>query len=203
VNSVEEAIEALAAGLPVVIPTDTVYGIAVDPSRAGATDRLFAIKERPVDAALPVLAADRDQAFALAEDVPPAALALADRFWPGGITLVIPRRKGLAFDLGGQDDLTIGVRVPDHAVPQMMARQVGPIAATSANLHGRPTPEDAAGVVAELGGRVPIVIDGGRCAGAPSTVVSCTADEVAILREGRVARQAIEDALGPRHPPIR
>lgn len=205
-NTVEEAIEALAAGLPVVVPTDTVYGIAVDPTRAGATDRLFAIKERPVDAALPVLAADRDQAFSLARDVPEAAHVLADRFWPGGVTLVVPRRPGLAFDLGGRDDETIGVRVPDHPVPASITSSIGPIAATSANLHGRPTPETAEGVVSELRDRVPIVVDGGPCSGAASTVVSCTGDQLAVLREGRVPRALIEaaiaDAFGPRHPPI-
>jgi L-threonylcarbamoyladenylate synthase len=206
-STVEEAIEALTAGLPVVLPTDTVYGLAVDPARAGATDRLFDIKERPLDAALPVLATDRDQAFSLAADVPEVARRLADRFWPGGITLVIPRKSGLAFDLGGRDDTTIGVRVPDHPVPREIASRVGPIAATSANLHGRPTPESVEGVLAELDERVSVVVDGGPCAGAPSTVVACTADEIVILREGRVSRRAIEaaieDALGSRHPPIR
>ena len=201
-NTVEEAIEALAAGLPVVLPTDTVYGLAVDPTRAGATDRLFEIKERPLDAALPVLAADPAQAFSLAADVPDAAQVLAEAFWPGGITLVIPRHPGLAYDLGGRDDHTIGVRVPDHAVAQRIATAVGPIAATSANLHGRPTPQTADGVVAELGDRVRVVVDGGTCAGAPSTVVAFSGDEITILREGRVPRQLIVDALGPRHPPI-
>lgn len=202
-NTVEEAIHALLAGLPVVIPTDTVYGLAVDPRRPGATERLFAIKERPVEAALPVLTADRDQAFSLAVDVPDAARRLADAFWPGGITLVVSRRPDVTFDLGGRDAATIGVRVPDHAVARRIATEVGPIAATSANLHGRPTPETAEGVIAELGDRVSVVVDGGQCLGAPSTVVACTGDEIAILREGRVARQAIEDALGPRHPPVR
>jgi L-threonylcarbamoyladenylate synthase len=203
VSEVDDAVAALLAGLPVVLPTDTVYGLAVDPSRPGATDRLFAIKERPMEAALPVLAADRDQAFALADDVPAAARRLAERFWPGGLTLVIPRKGGLQFDLGGVDDATIGVRVPDHPVPRAVTEQVGPIAATSANLHGQPTPETAAGVTAELGDRVSIVVDGGRCAGRASTVVTCTEDAVTILREGRVSRRAISDALGPRHPPIR
>jgi tRNA threonylcarbamoyl adenosine modification protein (Sua5/YciO/YrdC/YwlC family) len=135
--------------------------------------------------------------------VPEAARILADAFWPGGVTLVMARRSGLAFDLGGSDDATIGVRVANHLVPQRIAAEVGPIAATSANLHGRPTPESAEGVLAELRARVSIVVDGGRCAGAPSTVVACTGEGIAILREGRVSAQAIEDALGRRHPPIR
>ena len=202
-SDIDDAVAALLAGLPIVLPTDTVYGLAVDPSQPGATDRLFAIKERPTEAALPVLAADRDQAFALAGAVPAAARRLAERFWPGGLTLVIARKTGLPFDLGGVDDTTIGVRVPDHAVARAIAGQVGPIAATSANLHGRPTPETAAEVMAEIGDRVSIVIDGGRCAGSSSTVVSCTDETVTILREGRVPRDALSDALGPRHPPIR
>ena len=202
-TDIDDAVAALLAGLPVVLPTDTVYGLAVDPTRPGATDRLFEIKERPTEAALPVLAADRDQAFALAGEVPASARRLAERFWPGGLTLVIPRKTGLRFDLGGVDDATIGVRVPDHPVPIAVAEQVGPIAATSANLHGRPTPETAEEVLREIGDRVSVVIDGGRCAGLASTVVSCTDEAVTVLREGRVSRHAISDALGPRHPPIR
>lgn len=195
-TTVDDVIAALEAGLPVVVPTDTVYGLAVDPSRPGATDRLFAIKQRPTEAALPVLAADVDQALGLAGDVPASALVLADRFWPGGLTLVVPRRPGLGYDLGGIDDATIGVRVPDHDVVRSLARRVGPLAATSANLHGRPTPETAAGVVAELGDRVAVVLDGGVCAGAPSTVVACAVDgSVAVLREGRIPAAAIHAAL--------
>jgi len=196
VSTLDEVVEALAAGRPVVLPTDTVYGVAVDPSRPGATDRLFEVKDRPTEAALPVLAADVDQAFALAGDVPAAARRLADAFWPGGLTLVVPRRPGLGYDLGGLDDLTIGVRVPDHDVVRALARRVGPLAATSANLHGRPTPGTAAGVVAELGDRVAVVLDGGVCAGAPSTVVACTADgSVTVLREGRIPSADVHAAL--------
>jgi tRNA threonylcarbamoyl adenosine modification protein (Sua5/YciO/YrdC/YwlC family) len=185
-SDLDRAVAALAAGEVVVVPTDTVYGIAVDPSRPGATDRLFAVKDRPTDVALPILAADVDQAFALASDVPQVARDLARAFWPGGLTIVLPRRPGLGFDLGGTDDQTIGVRVPDHEVPRALARAVGPLATTSANLHGRPTPETAAEVVAELG-PVGVVLDGGRCAGAPSTVVVCVGGEARVVREGRIA----------------
>jgi L-threonylcarbamoyladenylate synthase len=192
---VPEAIAALEAGEPIVLPTDTVYGVAVDPARPGATERLFAVKERPVEAALPVLAATVEQALGLAADVPESALLLAERFWPGGLTLVVRRAPGVTYDLGGRDHLTIGLRVPDHALARELASAVGPLAATSANLHGRPTPVTADGVAAELGDRVALVLDGGPCEGAPSTVVSCTAEGVHVLREGRIPRDVIEAAL--------
>jgi L-threonylcarbamoyladenylate synthase len=192
--SLDDAAAALLAGEVVAMPTDTVYGIAVDPSRPGATDRLFAIKERPGDVAIPVLAADADQALALATDVPRVARALADAFWPGGLTIVLPRRPGLGFDLGGPDDATIGVRVPDHEVPRALARAVGPLATTSANLHGRPTPETAEAVAAELAG-VAVVLDGGRCSGAPSTVVVCTGGELRVVREGRIGVHQLREVL--------
>lgn len=183
----EEAVAALEAGLVVVLPTDTVYGLVVDPRRPGATGRLFAIKERPTDAALPVLAADQASAFALAEHVPEAAARLADAHWPGPLTLVVPRAPALALDLGGADDDTIGVRVPDHELVRALARRVGPLAATSANLHGRATPATADEVIGQLtGADIALVVDGGPCRGAPSTVVACTGGEVTVLREGRL-----------------
>jgi len=183
----DDAAAALAAGHPVVIPTDTVYGIAVVAEDPAATARLFEVKQRPTAAALPVLVADADQAFALCGDVPELARRLAERHWPGGLTLVLPRRAGLDLDLGGADDGTIGVRVPDHPVPVELARRVGPLAATSANLHGQPTPPTAAEVVEQLGGAVGVVVDGGRCEGAPSTVVAISAGgDLTVLRAGRI-----------------
>lgn len=197
-TTVDDAVVALESGFPIVVPTDTVYGLAVDPSRPGATARLFAIKERPREAALPVLAADPEQAFALCGDVPASARLLADRFWPGGLTLVVPRRAGLGYDLGGIDDATIGVRVPDHELIQVLARRVGPLAATSANLHGQPTRETAQEVADALAGAAPLVLDGGRCEGAPSTVVSCTPDGgVHVLRAGRIPAVEIEAVVRP------
>jgi L-threonylcarbamoyladenylate synthase len=194
VIDLDAAITALRAGEVVVVPTDTVYGIAVDPSRPGATDRLFALKDRPTDVPLPILAADADQALSLAAEVPPVARRFADAFWPGGLTIVLPRRAGLGYDLGGADDATIGVRVPDHEVPRALALAVGPLATTSANLHGRPTPETAAGVATELAG-VAVVLDGGRCAGAASTVVVCTDDGWRVVREGRIGIHQLRGVL--------
>jgi L-threonylcarbamoyladenylate synthase len=186
---------ALRAGLAVVIPTDTVYGLAADVSVAGATARLFAIKERPFGLDLPVLADGVEQALSLADEarVPVSARRLMDAFWPGPLTIVLARHPGLDADLGASAG-TVGVRWADHPVPAALCRTVGPLATTSANLHGRPTPPTAAGVTASLGGRVALVVDGGRCAGAPSTVVDCTGDTPRLLREGRLAWGDVEAA---------
>ena len=179
-------VAALRAGEVVAIPTDTVYGVAAAASVAGATARLFAAKERPPEVALPVLAASPQEALALAGGVSRAAHRLAERWWPGPLTLVLFR--GLAsrdFELGG-DEATIGIRCPDHDLVRDLARQVGPLVATSANRHRDPTPATAAGVAAALAGAVEIVLDGGPCEGAPSTVVDCSGDGVRLLREGRI-----------------
>ena len=190
--NLDDAVAALANGMPVILPTDTVYGVAVDPGRPGATARLFAVKERPTDVPLPVLVADAEQAFSLVADVPPLAARLAEACWPGGLTIVLPRRPGLGWDLGGPDDATIGVRVPDHEIPRRLAREVGPLATTSANRHGRPTPETAAEAAAELGDGVAVVVDGGRCTGAPSTVVIIDGAGLRVVREGRVSRAELD-----------
>lgn len=185
--AIDEAVRLLRAGEVVAIPTDTVYGVAVDPFRAGAADRLFVAKERPKDVALPVLVAAAGDLDRLIEgDLDPLARRLVDRFWPGALTLVLPRKADLRdLDLGG-DPATVGVRCPDHRLVRELCREVGPLATTSANRHREPTPEGAAGVAEALGDSVSLVLDGGVCAGEPSTVVSILGDEVRILREGRI-----------------
>jgi tRNA threonylcarbamoyl adenosine modification protein (Sua5/YciO/YrdC/YwlC family) len=162
-----------------------VYGLAVDPFRPGATDRLFAAKRRPRGVPLPVLVADMDQALDLAGNVAGPAVVLMERFWPGPLTIVLERRDGLGADLG-DEAATVGVRWPDHPVPQALCAAAGPLATTSANLHGQATPLTAAGVADVFGETVPVVLDGGSCDGAPSTVVDCTGAELRLLREGRI-----------------
>jgi L-threonylcarbamoyladenylate synthase len=183
--ALEEALRVLAQGRPVGIPTDTVYGLAVDPFRPGASDRLFAAKLRPREVNLPVLVSGREQVASLATAVPEGALALMERYWPGPLTLVLPSRPDLVADLGN-DEATVGVRCPAHPVPRALCRAAGPLATTSANRHGQPTLVTAAEVVATFGEEVPVVLDGGPCAGLPSTVVDCTGQEPKLLREGRV-----------------
>ena len=144
-----QAVRALAQGLPIGIPTDTVYGLAVDPFRAGATDRIFAAKRRPRDVSLPLLVSGIEQALSVATAVPAPALELMARYWPGPLTIVIPARPGLAADLG-DDEVTVGVRAPDHPVPLALCAAVGPLATTSANRHGEPPLTTAAAVEAAM-----------------------------------------------------
>ncbi len=171
----------------VAIPTDTVYGLAVDPSCAGSTDALFALKSRPQTLDLPVLVGSIEQAERLAgpEGLSESARRLAHAFWPGALTIVVPRRRGLDWVLGVHAD-TIGLRMPDHASARALCSEVGALATTSANVHGEEPCADADAVRRAFGSRV-AVLDGGHCAGAPSTVVSILGDVPACIREGAVA----------------
>ena len=190
-----QAVRALAQGLPIAIPTDTVYGLAVDPFRAGATDRIFAAKRRPRDVSLPLLVWGVEQALSVSTAVPALALELMARYWPGPLTIVIPAKPGLGADLG-DDDVTVGVRAPDHPVPLALCAAVGPLATTSANRHGEPPMTTAAEVDATFGDALPLVLDGGLCAGTPSTVVDCTGEQIKLLREGRIPWADLRGAGG-------
>lgn len=184
--SLDTAVEALRDGLVVAIPTDTVYGVAVDPFIPGATSRLFEAKRRPRDVRLPVLVEGVEQAERLVE-IDDRARTLMARFWPGGLTIILRRLSGVDIVLG--DDTggpTVGVRCPDHAVPRQLCTEVGPLATTSANIHGQATPPTAEEVRAQFGDALAVVVDGGRCEGSPSTVVDCTATRPALVREGTV-----------------
>lgn len=183
---VKSATAALQGGEAIVLPTETVYGLAALPSIPGATDRLFALKGRGANVPIAVLCADAEQALALVDAPSPAVREVAERYWPGPLTLVLRRRPGLGYELGEPAD-TIGVRCPDHALVQALARQVGPIATTSANRHGQPTPATATEVAALFGEGVALVVDGGFCSGTPSTVVDATGDEWKVLRQGDIS----------------
>ena len=171
----------------VALPTDTVYGLAALPGSAEHTGRLFALKGRAADVPVAVLCDSAGQALALADPdrVSGEVRRIAARLWPGPLTLVLPRRPGLGFELG-EPAATVGVRCPDHPLVRALAAAVGPLATTSANLHGEPTPPTAEGVAAVFGDGVPLVLDGGPRGGAPSTVVDCTGPEWRVLRAGEI-----------------
>jgi L-threonylcarbamoyladenylate synthase len=187
----DAAAEALAAGHVVALPTDTVYGLAVLPTLPDVADLLFAAKGRPRSVPIAVLVADARQAWQLvAVPVPPVALRLGDHHWPGALTLVVARAEGWAGDLG-DDQATVGVRCPDHDWLRRLCQRVGPLATTSANLHGGATPSMASEVSALFGAAVPLVIDGGVLQGEPSTVLDCTVDPPQVLRAGRLPVSAL------------
>jgi L-threonylcarbamoyladenylate synthase len=173
-----------------------VYGLAADPFSPGGADRLFAVKRRPREVDLPVLVAGEEQALALASGVPPAAARLMARFWPGALTVVLPRNPDVTADLGA-DEATIGVRCPAHPVPIALCRAVGPLATTSANLHGQAPMTTADQIAVTFGDAVAVVLDAGRCSGSPSTVVDCTGQEPKLLREGRIQWDEVVAAARP------
>jgi L-threonylcarbamoyladenylate synthase len=194
----EAAHKALAAGLVVAVPTDTVYVLAVDPFVPGASDRLFELVGRSREQSLPVLVASVEQALTLATAVPDAARRVMDRCWPGPLTLVLPKDPEVAADLG-DDDVTIGLRMADHPVPRQLSGDVGPLAVASLSAQGDPDFETAAELAEEFSDDdVPVVLDGGRCTGRPATVVDGTGEDLHLIREGRLPWAAILDAAhGP------
>ncbi len=191
-----EAAELLRAGSIVAVPTDTVYGIAAAMDLPDAIERLFAAKGRPPEKAVAVLLADAEQAWTLGVPTP-AAEALAARFWPGGLTLVLPVQPGVVLPrVLAAGAPTIGVRVPDHEAPRTLARILGPLPTTSANRSGDADARDAAEIAAQLGDAVALVLDGGPIRGGPpSTVVNCTLEWPSILREGAIPAADIAAAL--------
>lgn len=187
--AVAAAAEALRDGDIIAVPTDTVYGLAADPWHSGASDRLFLVKGRPRNVELPVFVSGLEQALDLTTSVTPGGKRLMQAFWPGPLTIVLPRRPELNADLG-EDDATIGLRCPDHPVPLALCREYGPYATTSANRHGRPPVTTAARIVDELPG-VQLVLDAGACDGEPSTVVDATGETPRLLRAGRLEWEEI------------
>ncbi|HWE54484.1 MAG TPA: L-threonylcarbamoyladenylate synthase [Acidimicrobiales bacterium] len=180
--AIQAAVDALRGGDIIGVPTDTVYGLAADPWHSGACDRLFLVKGRPRNVELPVFVSGLEQALDLTANLQEPARRLMKAFWPGPLTLVVPRRPDLEADLG-EDDETIGLRCPGHPVPLALCREFGPYATTSANRHGRPPVTDASVLAADLPG-VELVLDAGPCAGEPSTVVDATGEVLKLLRQG-------------------
>ena len=175
------------------MPTDTLYGVAALPTVPSAVDRLFALKGRPADMPVAVLVGGVEQVEALA-DLSANARRLAEAFWPGPLTMVLPRKAGVDLPLG-EPHATIGVRWPDHPLIGRLATEVGPLATTSANRTGEPTPGTATEAAASLVGPVGAVLDGGACAGTASTVVDVTGSDLRVLREGELTEDRLRAAL--------
>ncbi len=184
----------IQGGELVAFPTDTVYGLGAAINDPQAIDQLYVVKGRDTAKAIAVLIGNLDDLPQVARDMSWSALRLAERFWPGPLTLVLARQAGLPDNLSPLP--TIGVRMPDHPVALALLRQTGPLAVTSANLSGQPSTSSAQQVYQQLGGQVPLIIDGGQTPGGqPSTVVDCTIPKPAILRPGPILLEDIQAAL--------
>jgi tRNA threonylcarbamoyl adenosine modification protein (Sua5/YciO/YrdC/YwlC family) len=195
-DAISSVVAELTGGAVVVLPTDTVYGVAASLERPDAVSAIFDVKGRPPGLALPVLVHGDEQLDAVVGAWPPSASALAGRFWPGPLTLVVPALPAVGALVGG-DGRTVGVRCPDHEVVRALAVRCGPLAVTSANRHGEPPCHSVADVLSSLGDSiVSTVVDGGRCDGTPSTVVRCSGASAECLREGGIGWDAVRGALG-------
>ena len=189
---ISDAVAALKAGRLVAIPTETVYGLAADARNPEAVRAVFALKGRPTEHPLIVHIAGTERISEWAIDVPEAAWRLAERFWPGPLTLILKKRADVPDAVtGGQD--TVGLRCPDNALTLALLREFGGgLAAPSANRFGRISPTDAAHVHEEFGDATPLVLDGGPCqVGIESTIVDLSRSPARILRHGRISREQL------------
>jgi L-threonylcarbamoyladenylate synthase len=195
-GAIRKAAEILRAGGLVAFPTETVYGLGADASNAKAVARLYALKGRPPEHPVIVHFFSSSQAFSWASEVPPSAHRLAEKFWPGPLTLIL-QRSSLAKDFvtGGQD--TVGLRVPSHAVAQQLLKAFGgAIAAPSANRFGHVSPTTALHVRSDYEEGIDLVLEGGPSnVGIESTIVDLSAATPVLLRPGRISKHELEAAL--------
>ena len=196
-QEIEKGVAILKQGGLVAFPTDTVYGLGAGAYMPQAVERVYQVKERPRNMPLPLLLVDVSQITGVAEPVSPLAWQLIHRFLPGALTLVLPKSKAVP-DILTAGGSTIAIRIPAHPIPIALIGGLGtPIVGTSANLSGQPSPLTADEVYAQLGDRIDLIIDGGRCLGGKeSTIVDVTGLTPVILREGAISREEIEKICG-------
>ncbi len=185
-DNINQTAVYVSAGQLVVIPTDTLYGVGCQAFNDAAIRRLYQIKQRPLNKAIPILLADLTDILKIAQSVPEVAQTIITRHWPGALTLVLPKRQGLPPALS--PDETIAVRIPNHEVARAVIRAAGgAMAVTSANLSGQPPAETAGQALAYLDGLVTAVLDDGPAPmGMASTVIDCTGTIPVVLRHGPV-----------------
>ena len=194
-HSIHRALEILQAGGLVAFPTDTVYGVGALAFDGKAVESIYKAKDRPIEKAIPVLVGDAEDINKVASEVPLMAKKLAIRFWPGPLTIVVPKNLSLPDSVSATN--TVGVRVPDHIVARSVLRAAGPMAVTSANISGQPSPSTAQEVFAQLNGRIALILDGGKTpGGVPSTLVDCSGSQPVIVREGPITFDEIMAITG-------
>lgn len=193
-TQIQAALEILQTGGIVAFPTDTVYGVGALAFDNAAIESIYTAKDRPIEKAIPILIGDLSDLEKVAEDIPDMALHFAARFWPGPLTCIVPKKQTLPPAVSATS--TVAVRIPDHPDARTLLRAAGPMAVTSANLSGQPSPSTALDVYQQLNGRIPLILDGGKTpGGVPSTLVDCTGDEPVILREGPISLDKLRSLL--------
>jgi L-threonylcarbamoyladenylate synthase len=193
-EAVNSALKVLRSGGLVAFPTDTVYGVAANPFDTAAIERLYEAKIRETNKAIAVLIGNLDQIPQIAREVTESARRLAEHFWPGALTLIVPRLDSLPNILSPTQ--SIGLRMPDHPFALTLLQKTGPLATTSANLSGGSNTTTAQEVLAQLDNRIELLLDGGKTpGGVPSTVVDCTQPEAIILRQGAISVEQIQRVL--------
>ena len=193
-NAITSALEILLSGGLVAFPTDTVYGIGSLAFHEKAIESIYVAKDRPMEKAIPVLIGDSPDLIQVAEEVPIFAMRLIARFWPGPLTVLLPKKSTLPEAISAT--ATVGVRVPNHDIARALLRLAGPMAVTSANISGKESPRTAQEVFAQLNGRIAMIIDGGETPGGiPSTLVDCTGHEIQVLREGPISKEQLLNTI--------
>jgi len=192
-KQVERGIAILRQGGIVAYPTDTIYGLGTSITNRQAVERIYRVKQRPPDMALPLLVADISQIEALTETLPEVAHELIRRFLPGALTIILPASLSVP-DIITAGGKTVAVRIPAHPIPLALIKGIGtPLVGTSANVSGRPGPLTSAEVHEQLGSKVDLIIDDGKpCPGTASTIVDVTGEVLLILRDGAISRKEIE-----------
>jgi L-threonylcarbamoyladenylate synthase len=196
-QSIDEAVEALLLGGVIAAPTDTLYGVMANALNEDAVARVFATKGRVDASPLPIFVSRVCELYNYGRDIPDIALRLAERFWPGKLTIVVRRSEQIPSLVSGGLG-TVGVRIPNHPVPRAIVGRLGaPVTATSANLSGAPPLTSGSDVAQVLGRALDLVYDGGQLAPSPpSTVVDVTVQPPKVLREGAVSRASLERVAG-------
>jgi L-threonylcarbamoyladenylate synthase len=195
-SAVDYAASFVKRGDVIAIPTDTFYGLSADPFNLAAIERVFQIKGRPENRALPILVDSIEQAVELARDVPDAFLTLAHKFWPGALTIVVEATHRLPLKVTGNSGC-VALRWPNSRITTALIEAVaGPVTGTSANLSGHPSCSNAKALFEQLGSRIPLILDSGDTNGTTaSTIVRIDGDEWSIVREGAIPNAEVEAAL--------
>jgi L-threonylcarbamoyladenylate synthase len=193
-TQIQQALEILQNGGILAFPTDTVYGLGALAFNNAAIESIYTAKGRPIEKAIPILIGDLSDLDQVADNIPNMALRFASRFWPGPLTCIVPKKQTLPLVVSATS--TVAVRIPNHPDALALLRAAGPMAVTSANISNQPSASTAEEVYAQLNGRIPLILDGGKTpGGVPSTLVDCTGSEPVILREGPISLAELLSAL--------